>query len=283
MSSPQRQIAFIGAGNMASALIRGLLRAQFARPQDIAISDPSAERRELLAHEFGVRATVDNLEAAQGADIVVLAVKPQVMGLALESVAPAIDGHQLILSIAAGVPIARIEKALTHPTTALKPRVVRAMPNSPALIGEGATAIAAGRFATADDMELARAIFASVGVAVRVDESLLDAVTGLSGSGPAYAFLIIEALSDAGVRMGLSRQSALELTVQTILGSARMVQQTGQHPAALKDQVTSPGGTTIAGLHALESGRLRATLSDAVERATERSRELGRPQGKGEA
>lgn len=280
MSSPQRQIAFIGAGNMAAALIRGLLRARFARPEDITVSDPSAARRELLAHEFGVRATNDNLEATRGADIVVLAVKPQVMDQALNSVAPAVSGQKLVLSIAAGVPLARIERALSR--DGVWPRVVRAMPNSPALIGEGATAIAAGKVATTDDMDLAQAIFASVGVVVRVDESLLDAVTGLSGSGPAYAFLIIEALCDAGVKMGLPRQSALELTVQTLLGSARMVQQTRLHPAALKDQVTSPGGTTIAGLHALEAGRLRATLIDAVERATERSRDLGHPQSRDE-
>ena len=268
-----QKIAFIGAGNMAAALIRGLVKSGAAQPGQVIAADPSPEQLARLAAEFGVATTADNAAAARSADLVVLAVKPQVMDKVLAGLAPAIGATQLVVSIAAGVPIAAIAARLGPDA-----RIVRAMPNSPALIAEGATALAAGANADEADLFLARALFDAVGVTVTVGEPLLDAVTGLSGSGPAYAFLIIEALADAGVAMGLPRQSALQLTVQTILGSARMLQETGLHPAQLRDQVTSPGGTTSAGLHALEAGRLRATLSDAVERATEKSRELGRAQ-----
>lgn len=271
--APQQKVAFIGSGNMATALIRGLLRAGASRPEDLIAADPHPEQLERLAGEFGVATVTDNREAAARADIVVLSIKPQVMAAVLDAIAPSVDDSKLVISIAAGVPIARIAERLGSLT-----RIVRAMPNSPALIGAGATAVAAGLNASAADLALARALFDSVGITVTVNEEMLDAVTGLSGSGPAYVFLIIEALADAGVKMGLSRQSALKLTVQTILGSARMLQETGLHPAQLKDQVTSPGGTTSVGLHTLEAGGLRTTLIDAVERATARSRELGRSQ-----
>jgi len=204
------------------------------------------------------------------ADLVLLAVKPQMMGQVLQGLAQAVE-KQLVISIAAGIPTYYIETRFPRPV-----RVVRVMPNTPALVLEGASALCAGAHATADDLALARTIFEAVGRAVVLDETAMDAVTGLSGSGPAYIFVVIEALADAGVRVGLSRDVAQLLAAQTVLGSARMVLETGKHPAVLKDMVASPGGTTIAGLHALEAGALRATLLDAVEAAAERSRELGR-------
>lgn len=272
------RIAFIGSGNMATALIRGLLRVGAARPEEVIAADPHPEQLERLSGEFGIATVADNREAASSADIVVLSIKPQAMNAALEAIAPAIDGSKLVISIAAGVPIARIAEQLGPQT-----RIVRAMPNSPALIGAGATALSAGSQASQADLARARTLFDSVGMTVTVGEELLDAVTGLSGSGPAYIFLIIEALADAGVKMGLPRQSALNLTVQTLLGSARMLQETGLHPAQLKDQVTSPGGTTSVGLHTLEAGGLRTTLINAVENATEKSKALGQAQASREA
>ncbi len=273
-----KKIAFIGAGNMATALIRGLLKAGAARPEDVIAADPHPEQLARLSSEFGIATAADNRAAAALADLVVLSVKPQVMQAALDAIAPAIDGSKLVISIAAGVPIAHIAEQLGQGT-----RIVRAMPNSPALVGAGATALAAGSHASDADLAMARALFDSVGITATVGEQMLDAVTGLSGSGPAYIFLIIEALADAGVKMGLPRQSALRLTVQTLLGSARMLQETGLHPAQLKDQVTSPGGTTSVGLHTLEAGGLRTTLINAVENATERSRQLGQAQARREA
>ncbi|MEX0716428.1 MAG: pyrroline-5-carboxylate reductase, partial [Planctomycetaceae bacterium] len=210
------------------------------------------------------------LDGAVEADVIVLAVKPQHMAEALSQLAGHLHETQLVVSIAAGVPIATIAQSLGENV-----RIVRVMPNTPALVGAGASAFALGGAATADDAELAERLFATVGIAVRVPEDLLDAVTGLSGSGPAYVYQAIEALSDGGVRVGLPRDVATKLAAQTVLGAARMVLDTGEHPAALKDAVTSPGGTTIAGLHALEQGGLRKCLIDAVVAATARSRELG--------
>ncbi len=263
-------IAFLGAGNMALALIEGLIRSGTA-PKLITATIRRPEREaELLARAPGIQVTSDNLAAAKGASIVVLAVKPQAFPKLIPQIAPAIDEKKLVISIAAGVPIAALESRL-----GAKSRVVRAMPNTPALVGLGATAIAAGGHATQQDVALASKIFESVGITTVLDESLMDAVTGLSGSGPAYVFLVIEALSDAGVKVGLSRHVALKLAAQTVLGSARLLLETGQHPGHLKDMVTSPGGTAIAGLHTLEAGGLRTTLIDAVEAATRRAKELG--------
>lgn len=264
-----KRITFLGGGNMASAIIKGLLRAG-TPPERITATARRPERKAELEATFGIRALSDNLAAAREADVVVLSVKPQAFGGLLAEIAPAIDAHKLVLSVAAGVPIAALERRLGTGV-----RIVRAMPNTPCLVGLGATALSGGAQATADDLAVARAIFDSVGISTVVDEGLLDAVTGLSGSGPAYIFLIIEALSDAGVKVGLSRRVALELAAQTVLGSARLLLETGQHPGALKDQVTSPGGTAIAGLHTLEAGGLRTTLIDAVEAATRRAKELG--------
>lgn len=268
--SIDRKIAFLGAGNMAGALIDGLLKAEACVPSDIFAVDVRPERLDELSELHGVRIGSDIGEAAAWADVVVLAVKPQVFDRVLPVVGAAVTPDALVVSIAAGVPIQIIESRMPKGT-----RVIRTMPNTPALVAAGATAIASGTHASDDDVALVRRIFDSVGVTVVLDESLLDAVTGLSGSGPAYVFLIMEALADAGVKVGLHRQSAQLLAAQTVLGSAKLLIETGEHPGRLKDMVTSPGGTAIAGLHTLEAGGLRTTLINAVETATARSRELG--------
>lgn len=266
-----KTIAFLGAGNMGEALVKGLLRANVATPREVICTDRRSERLTEIAAQYGVRTTPDNLAAAREADLLVLSVKPQVMNKLLDEIAPAIDQRKLVISIAAGVPIEAIERKVGHGI-----RIIRVMPNTPALVGAGATAIARGDHATDDDLAQARALFDAVGRTVVVDEPLIDACTGLSGSGPAYIFLVIEALSDAGVKVGLARYTAQDLAAQTVLGSAKLLIETGEHPGKLKDQVTSPGGTAIAGLHTLEAGGLRTTLMNAVEAATKRAHELGR-------
>lgn len=256
---------------MAGALIEGLLSAGVYTPERITATDVRPERLVELSTRLGIETLTDNAEAARGADVVVLAIKPQVFAAALPEVAAGLRSDALVVSIAAGVSIASIERRL--PPGA---RVVRTMPNTPALVDAGATAVAAGTHATAADVALVRRIFDSVGLTVALDEKLIDAVTGLSGSGPAYVFVVIEALSDAGVHVGLPRDTAAALAAQTVYGAAKLLIETGEHPGKLKDMVTSPGGTTIAGLRALEAGALRSALMEAVDRATARSRELGR-------
>jgi pyrroline-5-carboxylate reductase len=264
-----RRITFLGAGNMANAIIRGLLRAGLAKDK-VTATVRREEKKTELENTHGIKVGFDNVAATRDADVVVLSVKPQALDKVLKEIAPAVDRTKLIVSVAAGVPIAAIERRLGAGA-----RIVRTMPNTPCLVGLGATALSSGEHATQEDLTLATAMFDSVGITTIVDEYLLDAVTGLSGSGPAYIFLIIEALSDAGVKVGLSRHQSLKLAAQTVLGSAKLLLETNQHPGTLKDQVTSPGGTAIAGLHTLEAGGLRTTLIDAVEAATERARELG--------
>jgi pyrroline-5-carboxylate reductase len=268
-SSPALRWGFIGAGKMASALIRGMLRAGVTTRDRVSASDPVAAIRDDLAREAGIEGTPSNLAVVGRSDVVVLAVKPQSMGQVLGELAPAITHDHLVVSIAAGVSIATMGAALGAGR-----RIVRVMPNTPALLGEGASAFAMGPCATAGDAAVVQAFLESVGRAVRVPEAQLDAVTGLSGSGPAFVYLIIEALSDGGVRAGLPRDVATMLAAQTVLGGARMVLETKLHPGALKDQVTSPGGTTIAGLHALERAGVRGALIDAVQAASNRSAEL---------
>jgi pyrroline-5-carboxylate reductase len=265
-----RRIAFIGGGNMAAALVRGLLASGRVTPDQLRAGDPSEARRALLTKEHGIAASSDNAELARWANLLVLAVKPQAMTAALASLGTKLGDGATVVSLAAGVPLAALEGGLPAGT-----RVVRAMPNTAATALAGATAISGGTHATAADLALARELFEAVGSVVVLDEPLLDAVTGLSGSGPGYVMLVIEALADGGVKVGLPRETALLLAAQTVYGSAKLLLDTKEHPARLKDMVTSPGGTTIAGLHALESGGLRAALIDAVERATRRSQELG--------
>jgi pyrroline-5-carboxylate reductase len=268
-----RNIGFLGAGNMAAALIKGLLHAGVL-PHKIAASDVKPERLEHLNEAQGIRTMRDNRALLRESNVVVLSVKPQVIDKILTEIAEDVTGEHLVVSVAAGVPIDALESRLPRGS-----RVVRAMPNMPATVQAGATAIAGGAHARAEDLEIARELFEAVGRVVILDEALLDAVTGLSGSGPAYIMLIIEALADGGVKVGLHRDTALLLAAQTVFGSAKLLLETGEHPGRLKDMVTSPGGTAIAGLHTLESGGLRKTLMDAVEVATKRAAELGTEMG----
>ena len=265
-----KTIGFIGSGNMGEALIKGLLGSDSIEAGQITASDVRKDRLAHIQESYGIETNEDNREVVRRSDIVVLSVKPQIMNIVLEEITDVVTPKQLVISIAAGVPIAAIEAGLHKET-----RVVRVMPNTPALVGAGTAALSAGAHATEEDLGLAKAVFDSVGMSFVIDELLLDAVTGLSGSGPAYVFLIIEALADAGVKMGLSRHMALPMAANTVLGSSKLLLDTGEHPGLLKDMVTSPGGTAIAGLHTLEAGGLRTTLIDAVEEATRRSQELG--------
>lgn len=256
---------------MAEALIRGLVRGGHVPEARVTASAPRRERLDELVASYGIRVTTSNREVVQAANLVIFSVKPQILDKVLREVADQMSPGTLVISIAAGVDTEAIEAVLPDGV-----RVVRAMPNTPALVGAGATAISPGRHASEADLATARAVFDAVGITVSLDESHLDAVTGLSGSGPAYIFLILEALADAGVKMGLSRRNAQRLAAQTVMGSAKMLLETDEHPGRLKDMVTSPGGTAIAGLHTLEQGGLRTTLINAVETATKRARELGR-------
>jgi pyrroline-5-carboxylate reductase len=255
---------------MAEAMIGGLLSGHVCSAESIWATDPVSERRDHLKGQFGIRVGHANREAVAWADVVVLAVKPQTLPTVLNELGQAL-AHALVISIVAGVTIRAIGEQVAGAM-----RVVRAMPNVPALVREGMTALALGSAVSEDDSRLARTLFDVVGRVVLVEERLMDAVTGLSGSGPAYIFQAIEALADGGVMMGLPRQTAELLAAQTVLGAARLVLESGVHPAQLKDRVASPGGTTIAGLHQLEQGGFRATLMAAVEAATIRSKELGR-------
>lgn len=263
-----RKIAFIGGGNMAEAIMQGLIREEAGG--GICVADISPKRREEITGRFpDVRVVEGAIEAARWGDVIILAVKPQQADGVLDQLEPCITADKLVISIMAGIQCSRIERNLAPGS-----RVVRAMPNTPALIGAGATAVSAGRNSSPADLELVRQLFTLVGTALCVEEKLMDAVTALSGSGPAYIFTFIEALSDAGVNSGLPRDVAAQLAVHTVLGAARMVLETGEHPAILKEKVTSPGGTTIAGLHALEKGCFSGVVMDAVAAACNKSKEL---------
>lgn len=265
------RIGFLGAGKMATALARGWLTAGLVAKEHLLASDPVAEARSHFHEVVGVEPGTDNRAVVRGADLLVLAVKPQNMEGLLQEIAPRVESRHLVLSIAAGITLEKMATVL-----AKKHRLVRVMPNTPCLVGASASAYALGSHATPEDGQLIEKLLSSVGIAVATPEKLLDAVTGLSGSGPAYVFQMIEALSDGGVRVGLPRDVATKLAAQTLYGAAKMLLETGLHPGVLKDQVTSPGGTTIAGLHAMERAGVRAGLMNAVEAATERSRELGK-------
>ena len=269
-SQMAKKIAFIGSGHMAEAMIGGLLAAGVCDSDALWASDPVTARRDRLKSLFSIRVGAENRQAVTWADIVILAVKPQSLPTVLSEIGADLN-RVLVISIAAGVTIQSIARQASPGT-----RIIRAMPNTPALVREGITALAWDEEVREEDSLVARTIFEAVGRVIPVEERLMDAVTGLSGSGPAYVFLVLEALADGGVKMGLPRQTAELLAVQTVLGAARMVLETGTHPATLKDRVASPGGTTIAGLHQLEQGKFRATLMGAVEAATKRSQELAR-------
>jgi len=264
------KLGFLGAGKMASALAKGFIHAGIVTADAVLASDPYEAARAAMAKDGGIKTTALNPDVLKFANVIVLAVKPDQVNDVLAEARPHFTERHLLISIAAGMPLARLETGL--PAGA---RVIRVMPNTPALVGESASAFAPGKSATPEDAQLAQRLLSSVGVAYQVKESLLDAVTGLSGSGPAYAFLMIEALSDGGVAAGLPRDVATKLAAQTLLGSAKLLLETNLHPGTLKDMVTSPGGTTIEGLHELEKGGVRGALINAVRAATDRSKKLG--------
>ena len=256
---------------MGEALIGGLINADSTLAKNIHCSDIKKERTEFLYKTYGIKVSNNNLEVIRNTEILIYAIKPQIMVPVLKKTSDLLDMSKLIISIAAGVPLSAMENLLDK-----KLRLIRVMPNVPSLIKEGAIAITAGKHTQEEDIQEAMKIFSAVGKCVYIKEHhLMDAVTGLSGSGPAYIFIILDALADAGVKMGLSRQDALFLASQTVLGSVKLFIDRGNHPGQLKDMVTSPAGTTITGIHALEKGRLRSTLINAVEAATLRSKELG--------
>ncbi|MFH1626236.1 MAG: pyrroline-5-carboxylate reductase [Pseudomonadota bacterium] len=265
-----KKIGVIGSGNMAEAIVKGVIRAGIVPPENIVSSDILEERRKVFRDSYHVTTTDANVEVVSQAGIIILATKPQTIESVLKEIGDVVDTSKLIISIAAGVRLKYIEGKLKSGS-----RVVRVMPNTPALIGEGAAAISPGSRATEDDLDVVKKIFDAIGTTVVIEEEYMDAVTGLSGSGPAYVFLVVDALIDAGVKVGLRRDTARTLAVQTVFGSAKMLLETGEHPAKLKDKVTSPGGTTIAGLHVMEAGNVRAIIMDAVEAATHRSKVLG--------
>lgn len=264
------RIGFIGGGNMATALIAGLLDKGGLSREQIQASDVSAEQRKSLSERFGIVTQADNAPLVEWAQCLVLAVKPQSVPQALDSCRDKFTNDKFLISICAGVSIADLMRRLGSSS-----RVVRAMPNTPALVSQGATAMAAGPHASPKDRSVALELFSVVGKCWEVNEPQLDAVTGLSGSGPAYVLLFAEALADGGVRAGLPREIARQLALQTLLGTATLAQSSGVHLAELRDRVTSPAGTTAEGLFALESAGVRAAVIDAVTQATERSRELG--------
>ncbi|MCX8042995.1 MAG: pyrroline-5-carboxylate reductase [Desulfobacterota bacterium] len=265
------KLGMIGGGAMAENLVRGMVQAQLIPAENIVVSDIKQERLTLLREQFGVKTMLDNVELVIKTDVIILAVKPQNMRLLLEEIRQAVTEHKLIISIAAGIQTKTIAEGLGG-----KGRIIRCMPNIAAKTLASASALCTGSGATAQDMTLAKKLFDAIGITVVVSEDLMDAVTGLSGSGPAFVFVVIETLADAGVRAGLQRSVALTLAAQTCLGAARLVLTSHEHPAVLKDQVASPGGTTIAGLAALEQAGLRNALLQAVAAAVTRSQELGR-------
>lgn len=264
------KLGFIGSGKMAAALVEGVLQAGIFAKSDLIVTDRYEAAARALVKKCRVKSAPDNAAVAAQCDVLVCCVKPGDAEEALAAVRES-GGEKLVISIMAGVPLSKLRDFCGK-----KVRLARVMPNTPALIQKGAAAYALGKGATEEDALLVEKIFAATGKIFRVKEDLLDVVTGLSGSGPAYVYLIIEALADAGVLMGLPRDLSLQLSAQTVSGAAEMVLRTGLHPAQLKDQVTSPGGTTIAGLEALENAKVRAAFLGAVRAATQRSRELGK-------
>ena len=268
-ASARSNIAIIGSGAMGEALIAGIVSGGGVEPDSIFASDTLAERAEVIGRQYGVRTGTDNVMAVTSADVVVLAVKPGLIDVVLAEVREAITAKTLVISVAAGVTIAQLAEGLPAGV-----KIIRVMPNMPALVREGMSVLVLGPGVSDHDIEVAQGIFCAVGKTLVVEEHMIDAVTGVSGSGPAYVLLLIEALTDGGVRMGLPRDIALTLATQTVRGTAHLQHQTGEHPARLKDRITSPGGTTIAGLHVLEKGGFRGMVSAAVERATKRAVEL---------
>ncbi len=263
------KVGFIGGGNMAEAFIKGLI-AGGVSPDEIMASEPREDRRNWMQSQYGVVVTMDNAELTRQCATIVLAIKPQIVEPVLGGVVAAFDHDKLLISILAGISTTTLEKILGG-----KPRVVRAMPNTPALVGAGAAAICPGLYTSQEDLQRAKTLFETIGIVVQVEESQMDAVTGLSGSGPAFVYTFIESLADGGVQEGLRRDIAQQLAVQTVLGAALLVKESGEHPALLRDKVCSPAGTTISAIRVLEERGLRSTIMETVAAATKRSRELG--------
>jgi pyrroline-5-carboxylate reductase len=266
----KKVIGFIGTGNMGEALIAGLLKANFTPPDQVMAFDSDGERLRFIQKKYGIKKASGNRHLYSQCDPILLCVKPQSMKEMIEEISESLDASKLLISIAAGIPLFVIEGYARKQL-----RLIRVMPNIAVLVQEGASAIASGNLATDEDLKLAKGIFDCVGRSITIDESLMDAVTGLSGSGPAYVFLVIEALSEAGVHLGMTRTEALMLATQTVMGSVKLLLETGEHPALLREKVTSPGGTTAAGLYKLEEGGFRKILIDAVKAAAQRAKELG--------
>jgi pyrroline-5-carboxylate reductase len=267
----EEKIGVIGAGKIGSALLRGMIQNRLVRTDQLIASLPREAGRRELAHEIGIRVTGDNREVCGFADVVLLAVKPQIAQGVLQEIEDVVGKEKLLVSVAAGVPIEKIEDRLKNGA-----RIVRVMTNTPCLVGAAASGYSGGSKATKEDLKLVEKILGSVGIALPLDERHLDAVTGLSGSGPAYVFLFIESLADGAVQMGLPRDAARRLALQTVFGSAKLAAEAGKHLGQLRDEVTSPGGTTMAGLYALEKAGFRAAVMEAVVQATRRSQELGK-------
>jgi len=263
-------ISFIGGGRMAEAMIQGIIKADLLEGSQILVADPVADRRATLQQEFGVQTCADSVDVWAN-ELIVLAVKPQIVETVLQQCRGKAGAQHVVISIAAGVPISTLESLLGDSEC----RVIRVMPNTPALVQQGAAALSPGSKASQADLELAKTIFDAIGNSVILEERYLDAVTGLSGSGPAYVLSFIESLIDAGVKVGLDANTSRSLVLQTVLGTVTMAIETGEHPANLKSMVTSPGGTTIAGLHVMEKAGFKGIVMDAVEKATARSVELG--------
>lgn len=269
----KQKIGIIGAGKIGAAIARGVIQAGLVKSDQVIASDVSDSLREAIAQQLGIKVTSANHVVCEFADVIIVAVKPQILDSVVKEILQTLGDSKLLVSVAAGVPISRIEANLLPGA-----RVVRVMPNICCVVGAAAAGYAAGKHASPGDLELVGAILNSFGIGIHVEEKYLDAVTGLSGSGPAYVFLFMEALADGGVEMGLSREVALKLALQTVYGAARMALESSKHLGALKDEVTSPGGTTIAGLYALEKNGFKAAVMDAVVSATKRSQELGKGQ-----
>jgi pyrroline-5-carboxylate reductase len=265
----QHQLAILGLGKMGSILMQAFRKQNVVQAENIRATVQHQERAAALASKYGFPVTTDNLAAIRGADIVLLCMKPQTLGDVVQELAPELQPQQLVISIAASVPTSYIEKRLPAGIP-----VIRAMPNTPSMVGAGMTAFCGGSAVKPEHLEMVRTLFSTVGEALRVDEKHMDAVTGLSASGPAYVYMVLESLAEGGVKMGLPRDIATKLAAQTVLGSARMVLETGDHPALLKDAVATPAGCTVDGILELEEGGLRVTLIKAVVKASQRAKEL---------
>ena len=266
----RKVIGFIGTGNMGEALIAGILKAKFIRANQVLVFDSDGERLRSIQQKYRIKKASGNPHLCSQCDTIILCIKPQSMKEVIEEISESLDTSKLLISIAAGIPLFAIEAYARKQL-----RLIRVMPNIAVLVQEGASAIARGNLATDADLKLAKAIFDCVGKSITINESLMDAVTGLSGSGPAYVFLVIEALTESGVHLGMTRAEAFMLATQTVTGAVKLLSETGQHPALLREKVTSPGGTTAAGLYKLEEGGLRKIMMEAVKAAAQRAKELG--------